>query len=135
MPLLKFQPSYLSLSCLCEECTQMFCLHNFWWLLLGSVNCGYHILAQCQNWFKGPGNNKIQTQTDIGLSGFLYICRKALPFDASIKCPVYPSKDLRFKCLPLLCMVMVEDFISASYCALTVGCNLKLWYSFEIEWT
>jgi hypothetical protein len=26
----------------------------------------------------------------------------------------------------LLCMVVVEDFISASHCALTVGSNLKL---------
>jgi len=68
---------------------------------VGSVRELWISLAQCQNWFKGPDNFKIQTQTDIGLSGFLYICRKALPFDAIIKCPAYPSKGLGFKCLPV----------------------------------
>jgi len=37
----------------------------------------------------------------LALSGFLYICRKALSFDASIKCPAYPLKGLGFKCLPI----------------------------------
>ena len=54
-----------------------------------SESCGYHILAQYQNWFKGLGNFEIQKQTDIDLSGFLYFHVENV--GASIKCPMYSS--------------------------------------------